>query len=260
VDDVRPSAWAGVLVAKQSTYPFAYVNSNNTGITMTSGPMGIVLYPASGITLEIAYPIQVNAGTGTVFFSYPTYIAAAFQVPTEVRALVPIYVTSNQAFAPTSSTYAGTAHSVEAISRRLTVTVAAWRDPANQSAMDAFASDLLDSVKDTVVEGTVTYLGLYTPALSMGIALNVAGNGYTTGWESTAISGLPVVECQVEWPVVGDMNHITTMRCSNRRAHLSESVFLRPDRTGLGWDFGTLDPRNADPGYPGLPSANMGDF
>lgn len=246
-------SWAAPLIAKQSTYPFPYISSSGLGITLTSGPMGIVLYPSNGATGEIAYPIQTNPGAGTVYFAYPTFVAAGFQVPTEVRALIPIYTASNQAFAPSSSTYAGTAHTVENISRRLTVTIGAWRDPANQSAMDAYAADLLDSVKDTVVEGTVTLLDLNTTFLSMGQAINIAGNGYTTGWEASSIAALPVLECQVTWPIAGDLDHVMTLRCSNRRAHLSESAFLKPDRTGLGWDFGSLDPRQCDPGYPPPP-------
>ena len=251
-------SWAGPLMAKQSTYPFPYITSSGQGITLTSGPMGIVIYPSSGLTGEIAYPIQVNPGANTVYFSYPTYIAAGNQVPTEVRALIPIYTASNQAFAPSSSTHGGTCHTVEGISRRLTVTVSAWRDPANQTAMDNYAADLLDSVKDTVIEGTVTLLDIDPTYLAMGHAVNIAGSGYTTGWESSSIPALAVLEAQVQWQVAGGLNRTMTLRCSSRRQHLSESAFLKPDRTGMGWDYGYLDPRQVDPGYTPLPASGAG--
>jgi hypothetical protein len=252
-------AWAGPKVAKQTTFPFAFHAASGLGVTMTSAPTGDVLYSDSGSPPfnEFAVPITVDPASGTVRFASPTFMTAGNHPPTDVRAVVPIYTGANVAYAPSSSTYAGTFYTIEGVSRTLTLTVPAWRDPANQTAMNAFAADVLDSVKDTVVEGSITYLGLYSPALAMGVAMNVAGTGYTTGWESGTIPALPVVECQVEWPITGPLNHVTTLRCSNRRGHLDSAAFLRPDRTGITWDFGTIEPR----GFAAMGTAgNFGDI
>lgn len=247
-------SWAGPIAAKQSTYPFAYIASGGLGITDTSGPMGIVIYPSNGLTGEIAYPIQVYPALNLVQFAYPTFVAAGNQVPVEVRALIPIYTDSNEAYAPSSSTWSGTAFTVEGVERQLTVTVSAWRDPANLTALQALASDILDSVSNTVLEGTVKLLNLDTTYLSMGTAINIAGTGYTTGWESGTVPAMPVLECQVTWPIAGDLDHEMVLSCSSRKAHMDAAVFLKPDRTGLNWDFGVLDPRYADPGYPSTPA------
>jgi hypothetical protein len=238
-------AWAGPKVAKQTTYPFAFHASSGLAETTTSSPTGWILYSDSGSPpyQEYATPVTVDSASGTVRFAYPTYLTAGAHVPTDVRAVVPIYTGANQAFAPSSSSYSGTAYTVEGIQKTLTVPLPAWRDPAALSSMNAFAADILDAVSNTVLEGTVTYLGLYTLALDMGIALNIAGNGYVTGWEAGTIPALPVVECQVEWPSKDSLDHITTLRCSSRRAHLDSAAFLPPSRTGITWDFGEIDAR-----------------
>jgi hypothetical protein len=249
-------AWAGAALAKQTTYPFPFHASSGLQVTMTSSPTGDLIYSDTGSPpyQEWATPITVDPAAGTVRFAYPTFLTCNNHPPTDVRAVVPIYTGVNQAFAPSSTTYAGTCNTVEGIARRLTLTVSAWRDPAQNTAMGVFAADVLDSVKDTVLEGTITYLGLYTTGLLMGTALNIAGNGYTTGWEAGTIPALPILECQVEWPLQDDLNHITTLRCSNRRQHLDSGAFLKPDRTGITWDFGTVDSREygaAGLGYAG---------
>src|SRR4029077_8194561 len=116
------------------------------------------------------------------------------------------------------------------------VTVGAWRDPANLAGMLLYAADMLDSVKDAVCEGTLTYLGLYEPALAPGNAYSVTGSSYTTGWEGLSLAH---VETQLEWSVDG-LSHVTTIRVSNRRAPFSAEAFLHPDRTGVvfDWDVG----------------------
>ena len=234
-------SWAGPLVAPQSTYPFPFKFANGTAETLTSSALGIVLYSPDGNPpySMSAGGITVDQGSGYVIFAYPVY-ATAGGVPADVQALVPIYTTTNSVTAPSVGNYQGTYYTVEGIERTLTLTVPSWRDPLNASGMQAWSQNVLDSVKDTKVEGQVTFLGLYTPALTMGIALNIAGNGYTTGWESSAIAAVPVVECQLEYGT-GPGNAtswITTMKCSNRMAHFDADQFLKPDRTGMGFDFG----------------------
>jgi hypothetical protein len=205
--------------------------------------MGTVCYSLSHSPpySEASAPIEVDQGAGTVRFGYPTFLAAGSKPPDDVRALVPIWTGVNLAVYPADIAgvpqYSGNTHTVEGLSQTLTVTVRAWRDPANLTAMTAYASDLLDSVKDPIVEGNVTYYGLYTPALTPGIALSIAGNGYTTGWESAAVA---VIEAQIEWCTAPGqpLNYVTTMRCSSRRAHFTDAAFAHPDRTGVTFDFG----------------------
>ena len=230
-------------LAPQCTFPFAYRFSGGAGVTQTSTPLGTVLWAPHGDGLppfeERSSGVVVDRGAGTVRFSSPTYQTAGYREPDDVRALVPVYMASNVAVSPAdvdgAPQYAGTAHTEDGLERTLTVTLRDWRDPANLSAVQAYAADLLDSGKDAALSGTITHMGLYEGALTPGLAVSIAGDGYDTGWESAA---LPVVEGGLEWPVGGPIGLLTTMVCSNRRAHYSADVFMAPDRTGGALDLG----------------------
>lgn len=235
-------AWAAAKVAAQSTYPFAYRLASGAAASLTSTAVGTVLWSSDGNPpySSVATNVQVDPVTGYVHFNYPTFLLAGGKPADDVRALVPIYVTENLVASPPdvagAPAYAGQLATVEGVERTLTATVPAWRDPANTAAMQAWADNLLDSVKDPVEEGTVVYEGLYEDALEMGIALSIAGNGYATGWEASAI---PVIECQLEWNTgPGSVtSHTTTMRLSSRKAHFSAEAFLKPDRTGVTFEW-----------------------
>jgi len=136
-----------------------------------------------------------------------------------------------------SPAYAGTSNTVDGLTRTLTVTGEFWRDPGILTDVLDYAADLLDSVKDAVVEGSILYHGMYAAALTFGLALNVAGDeggSFATGWSSTDIpSGLAVVEVSIEWgESPGDAEDFrTTMHVSNRRAHYSAEMFMHPQRS-----------------------------
>jgi hypothetical protein len=238
-------SWAAAVVAPQSTFPFPYRASNTAAVTLTSTAIGTVLWSDSGSPpyTSASTGITVDPVTGFVRFAYPTFLLAGGKAPAEVRALIPIYVGVNKVASPQDSmgspVYGGTFYSVEGVSRTLPLYVPAWRDPANATGMQAYADNLVDSVKNTVLEGSVTYLGKYSTAFEMGVALNVAGSTYTTGWESSSVSALPVIECALEWKTTPGTatSWETVLRCSNRMAHFSAEAFLKPDRTGVTLDF-----------------------
>ena len=236
-------------VTRQSTYPAPLINGS-LGVSFISSPMGLIKR-SDGVTAPA--PFTWNAATGHVRFFAPTYITANNTTPADVWVMLPVYTNPLQAIEPPDSggpVYSGTSHTVDGLSDTLTVTVESWRDPAQLSQVQAYATDLLNSVQDAVVEGSVTYYGLYSAALVPGVALDVAGDGYTTGWETIA---LPVIECTVEWPIAGPMQHVTTMRCTNRRAHLSAAAWMKPARAFLPLGFGMDADRIFSPGAPMLP-------
>lgn len=235
-------SWAATRLAKQSTYPFNYQYSNGQGVSQTSTPIGTVIYGSGSSKQETNVPVRVDQGNGTIVFSQPTYITAGYQTPTNVRALVPIYTGVNYSSYPANSgatpVYSGGLYTAFGTTRTLFVPLPAWRDPANQAAMDAYAQDLWWSVCEPVQEGNVTILGLHNSALAMGDRISISGNGFTTGWESAA---LPILEAQIDWNSEG-VNIVTSFKCSNRRSHYTAEGFLHPDRTGVTWgDSGGID-------------------
>src|SRR5205085_1226562 len=152
-----------------------------------------------------------------------------------VRVLAAVATGVNHATSPADvggvPQYAGTSHAVDGLANTLVVTVPAWRDPGSLAQMQAYAADLLDSVKDACVEGQIAHKGLFVPALTMGLAASVAGAGFTTGWEGTSAA---IVECTVRLPDSGE-DWITDMKVSTRRAHYQAGAFLKPARTGDAW-------------------------
>ncbi len=225
------NAAIGAALTNQFAYPQPFRLAAGNAVTMSSAPMGSVV-SASGSEATCAF--TSDPSSGTILYSQPTFTVAGGSTPGNVRALVGVNVGANTATFPADilgvPQYAGTSHSVEGLTKTLTLSIDAWRDPVNQANMIQYASDVLDSIKDTIVEGSVRYLGLYEPALTMGTAVSVTGSTFTTGWEGLS---LPVTEVELEWPQTEGVNYITTIHCANRRAQLSAAAFLRPDRLGL---------------------------
>lgn len=247
-------------VTNQATYAAPLLNAAG-GVTLISSPMGFVLR-SDGVTAPA--PFTYNAATGQLRFLAPTFVTGNNAAPADVWACIPVWTNPLQVVSP-STGYAGTSNTVDGMRETLSIFLDSWRDPAQASQVQAFSDDLLDSVKDAVVEGTVVYHGLYATALAPGVALSVAGSNYTTGWESSA---LPIVEMAVEWLTNGPTNHLTTLRCSNRRAALSSAAFLKPARSfmpiGANVDpFGGLEYGVLAPGFQvGFPTSDQapGDF
>ena len=128
--------------------------------------------------------------------------------------------------------YSGTGHTTYSLDRTLDVTVPSWRWVGNQTNMDAYAQDLLDSVKDVVIEGTIPLMRFDERFLTPGRAVALAGDGFTTGFESQT---MPVVECTLRFQPGQSPLYRTELRVSNRRNAYSGSAFERPTPEGMHW-------------------------
>lgn len=238
-------------VTAQSTYPQAFVLPGGGAATLTSAPMGMVLWSDSGSPPYNTFPdyfATYNPSTGDIRFVAPTYTIANNAPPADVWVLVPVFTNPNTAVVPADvggvPQYDGTSHGVDGLEKTLTVQLGDWRDPSLLSQIADYAADLLDSIKDAVCEGTIVHYGMFEAALTFGMAVNVAGdNGdgaYITGWEAL---DLAVVAVDVEWPQDSGADYITTLHCSNRRDHATAEMFLHPETrfipigTGEGGDI-----------------------
>jgi hypothetical protein len=236
------NATAGAALQAQFSYPQPFVSANGLLAALTSTPSGSVVY-GSAPFFEFPLSFRIDPSDGSFMFDKPTYIVAGNAVPHDVRVLAAVAVGANQIASPRDVAgvpqFAGTSNAMEGLTDTLIVTVPAWKDPGNAANMGLYADDLLDTVKDGNMEGSVRYKGLYLPALTPGIAVNIAGNGYTTGWESGTLAAIPVTATELEWGYEGAMDHHTYMHVSNRRSAFGSGAFLRPSRTGLS--FGSSD-------------------
>jgi hypothetical protein len=225
-------------MTRQFTYGAVWVGASGNLATVTSAPMGSVCWSASGDPpyQEQTIPFTFDPSTGNIIFATSTYKIAGNHVPSDVRVLLAVNTGVLTSVKP-SSGYEGTSYSVAGMEETKTVQASGWRDPANQSAMDSYAQDLLDSIKDVVIEGTVVYRGLFADALSWGLGVSITGSAYTTGWEGLNI---PVVGVDVTWNSGSPWHYTTTMAVSNRRSRLTSGAILPPERPSGQFDSGTF--------------------
>jgi hypothetical protein len=243
-------------LANYFPYPFAYRNSDGTAATLTSTPVGTVFYSSAGVApyQQSGIGISVDPSSGHVITSKPTALvfSADGKTPVPVNDLqvfLPVHVAGLAATWPADVSgvpqYAGTAYSALGIARTKYISAPDWRDQSNSANMLLMASEYLDRVKDVVYEGSISYFGLLSSALTIGHALNIAGNGFDTGWESIAC---PITAVDLEYRESGSGSmYGTTLSFSNRRAPFSGAALQRPAMTGqefggqgLGFDHGGI--------------------
>jgi hypothetical protein len=236
------NAAVAAQLANYFPHPVAYRNSDGTAATLTSTPAGTVFLgnQQSGIG------ITVDPVAGTVTTSKPTCLVFSANNVTATpvdnfQAFLPVYSGALQTRFP-SSGFAGTSHSVLGLSRVKTITFLDWRDTSNQANMQQVASEFLDTVKDIVFEGSLTYDGLLTNLLTFGSSLNIAGNGYPTGLETLAAPILSV-GLQFNEGRDGATSYSMGIQFSNRRAPFSGQALFRPAIAGqpLGFPEAVLD-------------------
>ena len=251
------NSFIGAAMSRQFTYPVAWLSSAGDQATLVSYPTASICWSNSGSPPFTESPMQFtfDPTSGTILLLKPSalvYGGGSVTTPaSDVRVLLAINQDSLFANAP-SSGFEGTMYTVDLAStsaraKTLVVNVQDWRDPTNQAGMALYAQDLLDSVKDTVVEGAIVYNGFYEAALDFGMAATVTGTGYTTGFEvcsSFTGGGCPVVEVELGWEQGTGNQFLTVMHCSNRRAHYEIAQFLKPDRVFVA--IGTEDQDAAD--------------
>lgn len=162
-------------------------------------------------------------------------------IPCEIKMLVPFSVGALSSAAPASG-YEGTAYTADGLSNVLYRDFPSWTDYKDAGAMAILAQETLDTVKDTVIEGSLAYFGKYSAALSKGLALNLAAVGYTTGFEAAAA---PIRSVTLDYaPDGGASKWITRIQFSNRMKPFSgDRLYTHPAFGGVrALGGGYLDP------------------
>jgi hypothetical protein len=217
-------------------YPFAYRNSDGTAATLTSTPVATVQYAPWGTTPyeTSGVGVSLDPGSGTILLSKPAALVFSIDgvtpvVPNNVQCFLPVNTGALSVRYP-SSGYQGTAYTAYGIERTKTITVPDWTDSSNSANMLVYAEEFLDTVQDTVFEGTLPYYGLLSSVLLPGVALNITGSTYSTGWDTFAV---PITAVDLEYRErSGATSYVTTVTFSNRRAPFSGAALQRPAMTG----------------------------
>lgn len=247
--------------------PFRFEN----GVQQTQSPMGEIHFSDGSLEYAQAAPIEVDPGTGTIWWSRPVVAAnnsldvlldggGSVVEPDDVVAWVPIRKGRLEARYP-SSGYAGTAYDDAGIEHEMIIDLPSWNDPGAQAQFEEYAEELHASVSDVVIEGDVVLHGL-GGNLALGICLDLAAKvgsaTLTTGLES---AHLPVRSITVLWPQSGPDVIQTQYHVSNRRRPLSGDRLFQAiahwepqvSAGGAGESL-TLGGPVALPGLPGLAS------
>lgn len=233
----------------QLPYAVPWGSPDGNIATLTKFPAARVLYSVDGKPPYEIAPLGVTLDpvAGTALLDKPAVVpfgslsalkaggASTNGIPASVQVFAPVAIGDLTATSPPDAAgptpqYDGTIYGIDGIERTLTITVPAWRDPSNQVNMQNYAGAMLDTVKDAYFDGSITYLGYYKPAMSFGLALNIAGDGYTLPF---AAMNAPVVSATLHWVDGGPSALETEMQVSNRRGQYSAELFLRPVPEGF---------------------------
>ncbi|MDE2506809.1 MAG: hypothetical protein KGM43_06335 [Planctomycetota bacterium] len=183
----------GLLIADHLVRAFPtpqpFFNYGGSGAVLTLYPMAVVAN-ASGDTFPATFKILPESGQ--ILFDEPiikslnsistlTTGGSAVTAPTDIYMLLAYSRGPLQAIEPPNSgstpVYAGTAYTVEGLERTGYVDVDAWIYAGDTPTLQAYASMIQASTQDTIIDGTVNYLGAYTSAFAPGITMNLAGPG-----------------------------------------------------------------------------------
>jgi hypothetical protein len=232
--DIANTYVAGHLMKK---FPRPVPWRSSDAVVLTNYPTAVVCWSPDGHPpyLESPATFEVLPETGQIRFSEPVVRvfgtpanlqaggAQTDGIPADLKVLVPYSRGTLTATAPAAG-YAGTAYVVDGLQRTLYVDVPSWTDGGELANMQALAQAILNTVQDAVVEGSITYHGKYDAGLAPGLALNLAGDGYPTGWEDL---NAPVRTFTLDWPQTGGSRWTSTFLISTRRrAFTGDRLFL----------------------------------
>jgi hypothetical protein len=208
---------------------FATTNSSGvvTSLTVQNGGTGYTSAP----TLEI------GVNSGYIEFYQPIVAAYCNQAqlngvgactnPTDLQVLVPYALGSLSVTAPTSG-WAGTAYTVNGVQRTQYLDYPEWTDYGQAANYQLLANQKLLTVQNTVIEGSLNYFGKQASFFTLGNAVNIAGNGYTTGYEAIAAPARSVVLDYC--PDGGGLEWITRINFSTRmRPFCGDRLYAHPN-------------------------------
>jgi hypothetical protein len=240
------------------------VDGGGDSASLTLEP--VMLLVKQGITAIVPCVVDPDAGTITAarpvvtFFGPVLYEGAtptADQTPDDVQVLLPIVDGSLHVVAPSDNSgevYAGSVVAETGRSETLTITVPSWTDNSNLTAMREYAWQVLDTIRDPIVEGTVPVLGWDSTFYAPGQLVQLKGNGFATPWQHQAV---PVVAVEVE--LYGTpVRYRTRLQLSSQRQAFAAAVFERPAPTGLvlgGYGLIDVSPADLAPKWGGYAGA-----
>lgn len=238
-----PNSWIAEHLEQRFNHSVPF-SASTAAVSLTNQATAVVCWSTTGSPPYNMFPVTLQVVDydgvvdGYLVFDQPILFpfntrtqlesgGSSVQAPNDLIVLVPYSRGALTAQQP-SSGYQGTAYTVDGVQRTLYVDYPDWLSATSTSTsqMAQLAQEILDTRKDTVVEGTLTYYGKNTTFLTLGKALNIARSGGTTGWESLAA---PVRSVSLEWPQSGPNIWVTRINFSTRRRPFSgDRLYVHP--------------------------------
>jgi hypothetical protein len=192
-----PQPWRSYSSVVQTSYPAATVCWSATGSKpYLEFPATFEILPASG---QIRFTVPVVRIFGTLA-NLEAGGASTDGIPTDIKVFLAYSRGTLTATYPPDSggpVYDGLAHDLYTLERTVYRDYPQWLNAGDQSSYDALAEQVWRTTSAPVIEGTLNYEGKYSAALAIGMSVNIAGNGYTTGYESIAAA---VRTVRLTWP------------------------------------------------------------
>lgn len=231
-------------LATRFPYPQPMASPTGTGLYLTTSPTAwIVKNGQQGGSMTMGMIVDVAGGSFLLdqpsVYPYGTRSKLLLGgsnvdgVPDDIQVFAAVRRGNLQSINPADvggvPQYTGTGNTVESLERTLVVTCPDWRDRGNQTSMDAYAADMIDSVKNVVVEGVVPLIGWYASWLTTPNLACTLAAPYSIPWSSIP---LPVVECELAFRGEDGGYYTIDLRVSNRRGAVNAAIYERPSRQG----------------------------
>lgn len=233
----------GAAIQQMFPYERPYRRGDEMAVSLVSTPQATVFYSSSGNPPYQSQSVgiaSIDPDAGTVTLAKPSALVfspnGTTLVPVnDVQFFLPIATGGLSVTYPPDvlgvPQYGGTSNTIEGLEETKYVACREWRDGTNSAVMEEWAEELFGAMSDTIVEGEVAYLGKLDSVLLPGHAVNLPGNGYTTGWEAV---DLPIQRVTLEYHSDRSaVSYTTNMSLSNRRVPFSGEQLLRPAQAGL---------------------------
>jgi hypothetical protein len=260
-----PLPWANNSKSVQIYYATALVVG---GTVPVETPLGVEALPGTGQFRFVQPVVTPNGQPSKLNTGWPATVADG--LPTDVQVLALYSRGANQVVVPPDvggvPQYQGSAYAAHGVTITHTIDVPAYADQWDATAMTALAQQHLDSLKDTVYEGSGELLAEPTwDVLELNYALNYAIAGTTSPWSAM---NAPVRGVTIEWPQGTGSRHRVSFEFSTlRRPFSGDDLYMHPSFTGqsiiggLQGSIGTEMSIGAGPGSYEMPvGQDQGDF
>lgn len=213
--------------------PIPWMNTDGTPLSWTQAAVAAIYYtPEGSDQQQVALcGVQVDRLNEAIILDRPSVMffgqPGSLEVggtdvdgqPENIRVLIPVALSPLEAVAPEDDdgdpVYEGTAHTADGISRTLTIGQNDWISENDTGPMRLWARQILDSVKDTVVEGQATAFG-YEPVFEPGTAIEWVDPCYGEEQPYERYTTL-VYSCLLRFDHNGPVPYRTDFAVSNRR-------------------------------------------